>query len=100
MITRLVKMSFRPDGIDAFKEVFAESKDKIRAFPGNRHVELLQDTNNPGIFFTFSLWESAEALENYRHSELFERTWAQTKVLFNDKPEAWSTEKRGEGQAG
>lgn len=100
MITRIVKMSFREDGIEAFKEIFAESKDKIRAFPGNRHVELLQDISNPGIFFTYSKWESAQALENYRGSELFESTWAQTKALFNDKPLAWSTENRGEGQAG
>lgn len=100
MITRLVKMSFRADGIEPFKDVFARSKDKIRAFPGNLHVELLQDRSNPEIFFTFSLWESPEALENYRHSELFEKTWAETKVLFNGKPEAWSTDKLGEGQAG
>ncbi|MHB1276949.1 MAG: putative quinol monooxygenase [Bacteroidia bacterium] len=100
MITRIVKMSFRPDGIEPFKDVFARSKDRIRAFPGNRHVELLQDRINPEIFFTYSMWESPEALENYRNSELFEKTWAETKALFNAKPEAWSTEKRGEGQAG
>lgn len=98
MITRIVKMSFREEEIENFKEIFRNSKDKIRAFPGNHHVEMLQDVNNPGICFTYSWWDSEESLNAYRHSELFEKTWAATKVLFNDKPQAWSTAKQGEGQ--
>jgi heme-degrading monooxygenase HmoA len=39
---------------------------------------------------TFSLWESEEALNNYRHSELFSVTWAKTKILFADRPVAFS----------
>jgi heme-degrading monooxygenase HmoA len=42
--------------------------------------------------FTVSIWESEDDLNAYRNSELFENTWAKTKVLFNDKPEAWSLE--------
>ena len=34
-----------------------------------------------------------EDLENYRHSELFQNIWAETKVFFNDKPLAWSVDK-------
>ncbi|MBI1222022.1 MAG: antibiotic biosynthesis monooxygenase [Bacteroidetes bacterium] len=98
MITRIVKMSFREEEIDAFKEIFERSKDNIRAFPGNRHVEMLQDVHHPGICFTYSWWDSEESLNAYRNSELFETTWAATKVLFNAKPEAWSTLKQGEGQ--
>lgn len=98
MIVRLVKMGFREDAIEEFRQVFAESKDLIRAFPGNHHVELLQDQTQTGVFFTYSIWDSEGSLEAYRHSELFERTWARTKILFNTKPEAWTTVKRGEGQ--
>lgn len=98
MIKRIVKMSFRTEELDNFKEIFNRSKDKIRAFKGNSKVELLQDVNNPEIMFTFSLWESEEALEAYRHSDLFKETWAATKVLFNAKPEAWSTRWQNEGQ--
>ncbi|MDX5319643.1 MAG: antibiotic biosynthesis monooxygenase [Bacteroidota bacterium] len=98
MITRIVKMSFREEAIPEFLAIFEASKDKIRAFPGNCHVEMLQAIHEPNICFTYSLWESEEALNAYRHSELFESTWAATKVLFNDKPEAWSTENRGVGQ--
>ncbi len=98
MIVRLVKMSFREDEVEAFQAIFASSKDKIRSFPGNRHVELLQSETTPNVFFTYSHWDNAEALENYRHSELFADTWSRTKVLFNDKPQAWSTHVAGEGQ--
>lgn len=98
MISRLVKMTFREEAIADFKQVFEDSRNLIRAFPGNNHVELLQDVNDPRIFFTFSLWDSEEALNNYRHSELFENTWAKTKILFDDKPAAWSTQKLAEGQ--
>lgn len=97
MITRIVKMSFREEEIDKFKAIFANSKDAIRSFPGNLHVEMLHDIHNPGICFTYSWWENEEALNAYRHSVLFEKTWAATKVLFNDKPQAWSTVKQGEG---
>ena len=57
---------------------------------GCKHVELMQDINNPTIFFTFSIWENPSDLEAYRQSELFKGVWAKTKVLFGDKPEAWS----------
>jgi len=91
MIVRLVKMTFRLEEIEPFKKVFEASKEKISAFPGVIHLELLNGTDQPEVFFTYSHWESAEALENYRHSELFRTTWAKTKPLFAAKAEAWST---------
>ncbi|HEY0262023.1 MAG TPA: antibiotic biosynthesis monooxygenase family protein [Chitinophagales bacterium] len=90
MITRLVKMTFRKEEIEQFKNIFAEKKAFITAFSGCEKVNLFQDKNDERIFFTISIWQSEEALENYRHSELFRETWAATKVLFDDKPEAWS----------
>jgi heme-degrading monooxygenase HmoA len=90
-------MTFRQGEAAAFRKIFEESKDQIRAFAGNRHVELLQDVSDPCVFFTYSLWENEQALEAYRHSGLFEKTWARTKVLFAGKPQAWSTEKLSEG---
>ena len=91
MITRLVKMTFRPEATEEFIQIFMESKDRIRAFDGCRHVELLRDKIDSQVFFTLSLWETQDNLDNYRNSELFNTTWAKTKLLFADKPEAWST---------
>jgi heme oxygenase (mycobilin-producing) len=92
MIKRLVKLTFQHDKTDDFIRIFEESKDKIKAMPGCMHVELLRCTATPNIFFTLSLWQQEDDLNNYRKSVLFESTWAKTKALFCDKPEAWSTE--------
>jgi heme-degrading monooxygenase HmoA len=90
MIKRIVKLTFDPNKIADFIEVFEDSKDKIKGFEGCHHLELLQDVTTPNIFFTFSYWLSEEHLHNYRHSELFISTWAKTKTLFCDKPQAWT----------
>lgn len=90
MIKRFVKMTFKTENIERFKDIFNASKNLISAMEGCKHVELLQDINNPNIFFTLSIWEDPKYLEAYRQSELFEGVWAKTKILFADKPEAWS----------
>lgn len=90
MIKRLVKLTFKPQNIEDFKEIFQESKNLIKSFKGCRDVELLQDINNPCIFFTHSIWDSEKDLNSYRESDLFNSVWAKTKVLFDAKPEAWS----------
>jgi len=83
-------MSFEPGNIEAFKAIFEANWQYIKGFEGCSHVELLQDESTPSIFFTYSLWQSEGHLNAYRNSELFGRVWGATKVLFNDKPQAWS----------
>jgi quinol monooxygenase YgiN len=90
MLIRIVKMTFRHDAVPDFQELFEARKSQIRAFAGCTHVELWQDRLHPNIFFTYSHWDSADALEHYRHSAFFEDTWAATKQLFAARPEAWS----------
>jgi quinol monooxygenase YgiN len=92
MIKRIVKLTFQPALLPDFMAIFEQSKDKIRAFEGNRHLELLRDLAQPNVLFTLSIWESEAALERYRQSDLFQATWAKTKALFADKPAAWSVE--------
>lgn len=90
MIKRIVKLHFREAEVLAFQAIYDESRKKIRAFEGCRHVELLRDQNHPAVFFTFSVWESAEHLDRYRHSELFAGVWFRTKALFAEKAQAWT----------
>lgn len=85
-------MSFEDAKIELFLENFNNNKEKIRNFEGCSSLQLLRDKNNPSIFFTYSYWESEIHLEAYRDSELFKSVWAKTKVLFNNKPEAWSVD--------
>lgn len=90
MLVRFVKMTFKEDKIDIFLTNFNRNKEKIRAQEGCHYLELLQDQQNPCIFFTRSKWSSEAHLNQYRTSELFKTVWAATKVLFDDKPAAWS----------
>ena len=92
MLIRFVRMTFQEDRLTDFLFIFDTSKAQIRAFPGCRHLELLRDLDQPNVRMTHSRWESPEALEAYRQSDLFRTTWAATKVLFADKPMAFSTE--------
>ena len=95
MITRIVKLTFKKEHIDTFKSIWSESKARIAAFEGCHFVEMLQSKNPENVCFTYSLWDDENALNKYRHSELFQMTWARTKILFDDKPEAWSTVSHG-----
>ncbi len=92
MIVRIVKMTFHPEHVETFRQLFDQKKEKIRSFSGCSRLELLKMENEP-VFFTYSYWDSEESLYNYRHSELFNATWADTKALFSARPEAWSTRK-------
>ena len=91
MLIRIVRMTFREDKVDDFLEIFNNSKNKIRHFEGCHFLELLRDLDAPHVFMTHSHWETEQALETYRQSELFKTTWAATKVLFADKPMAFSS---------
>lgn len=93
MFVRIVKMSFEKNKIDLFLSNFESKKEYIRNFNGCRFLELYRDKQNTNIFFTYSYWETEADLENYRQSDLFKGVWAETKVLFNDKPQAWSVNK-------
>ena len=90
MIVRIVFLEFQDSAIETFKHRFVESKPKILARDGCHHVELLQDINKPNHFFTYSHWDSEEALNAYRKSEFFGEIWPKTKALLCSSPKAWS----------
>lgn len=90
MILRIVQMTFEKDKVQEFQNLFEERKLLIRNFEGCRHLELWQSAQDDAIFFTYSMWDSEDALNHYRFSELFKDTWAKTRALFAEKPQAWS----------
>jgi heme-degrading monooxygenase HmoA len=91
-MVRIVKMTFRAEEIPAFLTLFNDKKILIAGFPGCQGVRLLNDVHSSEIFYTYSHWKSPADLETYRNSELFKEVWAETKIKFSDKPEAWSFE--------
>jgi len=98
-LIRVVRMTFHPEKVAAFLENFEAQKSLIRNFPGCEHLELWQDQDDKNIFVTYSLWQSEEALNQYRDSQLFKSLWTFTKALFSEKPQAWSTKKLQEVQS-
>ena len=78
-------MTFQKEKIEDFLKMFNERKLRIRNFPGCLHLELWQDKKETNAFFTYSIWESEEALNHYRFSEFFKETWSITKTYFNNK---------------
>ena len=70
MIIRLVKMTFDEAMVQEFEDVFHNSKEKIRAFEGCAHLQLLKDINTPNIYFTYSYWENEDALNAVSYTHL------------------------------
>lgn len=87
-------MTFEDSKVPEFLKIFNENAEKIRNFPGCKHLELQQSQDFPNILFTISLWESPRNLDEYRASSLFISTWKQTKKLFSLPAEAWTLEKK------
>ncbi|MBL4706145.1 MAG: antibiotic biosynthesis monooxygenase [Flavobacteriales bacterium] len=92
MLTRIVQLTFQEDKVELFLANFENNKTAIRGFEGCQHLKLLRDKHNPNRFFTYSKWESEAHLNAYRNSDLFNGVWAKTKVLFSEKPMAWSVD--------
>ncbi len=85
-------MEFKPEKVKDFLIVFENSKNKIANFEGCLALSLYVDHEFNNVLYTVSKWESIDHLEKYRSSELFQETWANTKIHFNGKPLAYSIE--------
>lgn len=90
IIKRIVRLEFFPENTGRFEEIFQGSKQQIKAFDGCLYLELCRDIHHPNVYYTVSHWQHAAALEMYRKSDLFKDTWAKTKALFSEKPQAYS----------
>lgn len=91
MIIRVVRMTFSPNLVADFLALFQATATRIRQQPGCRHLELWQDANNPAIYCTYSHWDDAAALNDYRKSALFGEVWPATKRLFIAPPVVFSS---------
>jgi hypothetical protein len=92
-VTRIVRLVFKPELIEKFMEIYNSSYELIRYSPGCTYLELMRDQELENVYYTYSKWQSDQDLQEYRKSELFSRTWAKTKLLFDDKPQAFSLTK-------
>jgi heme-degrading monooxygenase HmoA len=91
MIKRIVMMALLPGQEGLFLDIFEKVKEEIRGQNGCRGLEVLKSEQDGRLsVWTISLWDSITALEGYRSSELFKKTWSAVKPLFADKARAWT----------
>lgn len=83
-------MTFKPEHIEDFRSYFSSIKNKVAGQPGCHGVKLLEEIGETGVFFTYSVWDSVDDLNAYRHTELFGQVWPKVKNWFGAKAEAWS----------
>ena len=91
-LRRIVKLSFQPDKCADFETKFQEIKQLIENQNGCEEVKLFRSKKDGNVYFTWSFWESEEALNAYRETPFFDSVWSEVKQWFNARPEAWSTE--------
>jgi len=89
-LLRIVRMEFTPEDALDFDAYFAAVRPAILEMEGCHQVICLAGTDRPGLRTTLSVWQSPDALERYRQSELFAQVWPKTKEKFVASPVAWS----------
>ena len=83
MITRIVKLSFENSYCVEFEAIFFEIQKIVLSNEGCNSVELLK-SYEPGLYFTYSVWDNEASLNNYRNSPVFKKIWRSFKPNFND----------------
>ncbi len=91
---RIVKMNYKEEHVQDFLNLFEERKLQIRNSKGCNYLELWNDKDNQTIYYSYSIWDDLNDLNEYRHSELFKDTWAKFKSWFQDKPQVFNIEKK------
>jgi quinol monooxygenase YgiN len=86
-------MTFQPEKVDEFLEMFDQKKEAIRATEGCQQLELIRNIDEPNVMMTYSFWTDEEHLNNYKKTDVFAEVWPKTKALFAARPEAWSMER-------
>ncbi|MCS7153780.1 MAG: antibiotic biosynthesis monooxygenase [Bacteroidia bacterium] len=91
MLWRWVEIRAYPERADIVCSLLAEQAKRVRRFPGCLALSLYRGEN--ADFYSLSLWESPEALEAYRQSEIFRSFWLIIKKHFRAPAKAVSFEK-------
>ena len=93
MVIRIVKLTMQEANADLFKKYFDTVHDIIRNQPGCQQLQAWQEIHQPNIFFTYSIWNEEQDLNNYRDSAFFLQFWKTVKPWFDAKAEVWTFDK-------
>ncbi|MCE2845900.1 MAG: antibiotic biosynthesis monooxygenase [Sphingobacteriales bacterium] len=92
MLTRVVRLSFRPEAVAIFQQTLKSFEASIRESPGCLDLQIYRDKEDLHVFYTISRWQEASDLEAYRKSDLFGKVWKSVKPGFRSPALAWSLE--------
>ena len=90
MIERIVRLAFEIEKEKEFLMVFENHQVHMHNSGFCRALNLKKDIDLEGVFFTHSIWDSEEALNNYRSSVYFQDIWARIKPWFVERAQAWT----------
>ena len=65
-ITATLELKFKPESVDAARDIFSRELKATRAFDGCLGVEVLVDAANPARWLLIEKWESEEHDAAYR----------------------------------
>lgn len=85
---RWVEIPVYAESLETARALLLRQAPRTRAFPGCLALTLYEG-EGPTLY-SFSVWESAEALEAYRRSALFRDFWESLRPHFRGKPDAVS----------
>lgn len=88
MIVRLVSLKVDQERVEDFRKFFEGLYAGIKAHQGCLYLQLVRDLEGLGEYFTISVWESLETLDNYRNGPFFKETWPKVKTFLREK--AWA----------
>jgi len=87
MVWRWVEMPAYADKVPLLQEKLLAQAPHTRNFPGCLYLQLFYQPEGP-TFYSLSQWESLEALEKYRASQLFRAFWGAIRPYFRAEPRA------------
>jgi quinol monooxygenase YgiN len=65
-VTVLLELRFKPESVDAGRDLMRRTLQDTRAFDGNVRTDVLVDEDDDSHWIIYELWESVEHDEAYR----------------------------------
>ncbi len=93
MITRIVLLPLQVERQKEFELLFNQIRPIILSFEGCISLELLEEKASSVSIanrFTYSKWQSEDALQKYLESDFFLVSWPLIKNCLHSKAQAWT----------
>jgi quinol monooxygenase YgiN len=65
-VTVILELKFKPEEVQAARELMGRTLEVTRAFDGNNGIDVLVDTDDEAHWLIYEIWESVEHDEAYR----------------------------------